>query len=175
MPYALKTKVEEELDRLTAEGFIESRQFADRAAAIVPVLKGDQTVRIGDDFKQTINQASKLDKYPIPRIEDILAGLAGGTCFLKLYLSSKAYLQVPLDDEAQAITVINTHKGLYQFNRLPYGVSSAPGIFQRVMESVLQGIPVMVYLDDILMAGKNKEEHLNRLDVVLQQLQKAGL
>ena len=171
----MKTKVEEELDRLTAEGFIEPRQFADQAAVIVLVLKGDQTIRIGDDFKQTINQASKLDKYPILRIEDLLAGLAGGTCFSKLYLSSKAYLQVQLDDEAQAIAVINTHKGLYQFNHLPYGVSSAPGIFQRVMESVLQGIPVMVYLDDILMAGKNEEEHLNRLDVVLQQLQKAGL
>ena len=175
VPYALKTKVEEELDRLTAEGIIEPRQFADWAAPIVPVLKRDQTVRICGDFKQTINQASKLDKYPIPRIEDLFAGLAGGTYYSKLDLS-KAYLQVPLDDEARAIAVINTHKGLYQFNRLPYGVSSAPGIFQRVMESVLQGIPgVMVYLDDILVAGKNEEEHLNRLDVVLQRLQNAGL
>ena len=175
MPYALKTKVEEELDCLTAEGIIEPRQFADWAAPIVPVLKGDQTVHICGDFKQTINQASKLDKYPIPRIEDLFAGLAGGTCFSKLDLS-KAYLQVPLDDEARVIAVINAHKGLYQFNHLPYGVSSTPGIFQQVMESVLQGIPgVMVYLDDILVAGKNEEEHLNRLDVVLQRLQNAGL
>ena len=74
------------------------------------------------------------------------------------------------------MAVINTHKGLYQFNSLPYGVSSAPGIFQRVMESILQGIPgVMAYLDDILVAGKNEEEHLKRLDVVLQRLQNAGL
>ena len=116
-----------------------------------------------------------MDKYPIPRIEDLFARLTGGTCFSKLDLS-KAYLQVPLDDEARAIAVINTHKGLYQFNRLPYGVSSTPGIFQRVMESVLQGIPgVMVYLNNILVAGKNEEEHLNILDVVLQQLQNAGL
>ena len=131
VPYALKTKVEEELDCLPAEGIIEPRQFADWAAPIyiVPVLKGVQTVRICGDFKQTINQASKLDKYPIPRIEDLFAGLAGGTCFSKLDLS-KAYLQIPLDNEAQAIAVINTHKGLYQFNHLPYGVSSTPGIFQ---------------------------------------------
>ena len=126
VPYALKAKVEEELDRLTAE---EPRQFADWAAPIVPVLKGDQTVRICGDFKQTINQASKLDKYPIPRIEDLFAGLAGGTCFSKLDLS-KAYLQVPLDDEARAIAVINTHKGLYtnsivyQMGFLPLQVSS---------------------------------------------------
>ena len=53
-----------------------------------------------------------------------------------------------LDEEAKAVAVINTHKDLYQFNRLPYGVSSTPGIFQQVMESVLQEIPgVMVYLD----------------------------
>ena len=170
VPYALKAKVEEELDRLTAEGIIEPRQFADWAAPIVPVLKGDQTVRICGDFKQTINQASKLDRYPIPKIEDLFAGLAGGTCFSTLDLS-KAYLQVPLDEEAKAVAVINTHKGLYQFNRLPYGVSSAPGIFQRVMESVLQGIPgIMVYLDDILVAGKDEEQHLKRLEVVLLRL-----
>ena len=125
VPYALKTKVEEELDCLTAEGIIKPRQFADWAAPILPVLKGDQTVRICGDFKQTINQASKLDKYPIPRIEDLFVGLAGGTCFSKLNLS-KAYLQVLLDDEA----VIIIHISLYQFNHLPYGVYSAPGIFQ---------------------------------------------
>ena len=67
----------------------------------MPVLKGDQAVRICGDFKQTINQASKLDRYPIPKIEDLFTGLAGGTCFSKLDLS-KAYLQVPIDEEAKA-------------------------------------------------------------------------
>lgn len=83
------------------------------------VLKGDQTVCICGDFKQTINQASKLDRYPIPKIEDLFAGLAGGTVFSKLDLS-KAYLQIPLDKEAQAVAVINTHKDLYQFNRMGF-------------------------------------------------------
>ena len=128
VPYALKTKIEEKLDCLTADGIIEPRQFADWAVPIVPVLKEDKTVRICGDFKQTINQASKLDRHPIPKIEDLFAGLTGGTCFSTLDLS-KAYLQVPLDEKAKAVTVINTHKGLYQFNCLPYGVSSAPGIF----------------------------------------------
>jgi len=76
---------------VTAVGIIEPRQFADWAAPIVPVLKGYQTVRKCGDFKQTTNQAFKLDKYPIPRIEDLFVGLAEGTCFSKLDLS-KAYV-----------------------------------------------------------------------------------
>ena len=64
--------------------------------------------------------------------------------------------------------MINTHKGLFQYNRLPFGVSSAPAIFQRVMESLLQGIPnVCVYIDDILVAGKTYQEHINSLEKVL--------
>ena len=84
--------------------------------------------------------------------------------FLKARSEQGIYASA-LDEEAQAVAVINTQKGLHQFNRLPYGVSFAPGIFQGVMESILPGIPgVMAYLDNILMAGKNEEEHLKRLD-----------
>ena len=121
MPYSLKTKVEEELDRLIADGIIEPRQFADWAAPIVLVLKEDKIVRICGGFKQTINQASKLDRYPIPKIEDLIAELTGGICFSTLLDLSKVCLQVPLDKKAKAVTVINTHKGLYQFNRYHMG------------------------------------------------------
>jgi len=68
VPYALKNKVELELDRLVEQGIIEAIQFADWAAPIVAALKNDQTVQICGYFKQTINQASKLDRYPIPKI-----------------------------------------------------------------------------------------------------------
>ena len=72
--------------------------------------------------------------------------------------------------------VINTHKGLYRYTRLPYGVSSAPAIFQRTMDLSLQGIPgVVVYLDDILITGKTRSEHVQALDEVLSRLKKAGL
>ena len=63
--------------------------------------------------------------------------LNGGQHFTKLDLS-EAYLQIELDDESKQFLVINTHKGLYRFNRLPYGVASAPAIFQKVMDEVLQ-------------------------------------
>ena len=72
--------------------------------------------------------------------------------------------------------VINTHKGLFRYNRLPFGISSAPGIFQRVMENLLRGIPrVIVYIDDILITGDNEEEHLSTLNAVLTRLQESGL
>ena len=95
--------------------------------------------------------------------------------FTKLDLS-QAYQQVELDDDSKAYTVINTHCGLFRFNYLPFGVSSAPAIFQRTMECLLNGIPqVIVYLDDILITGRTKKEHLHNLQLVLQWLSTARL
>ena len=72
--------------------------------------------------------------------------------------------------------MINTHKGLFRYTRLPFGIASAPAIFQRVIEAVLQEIDgVFTYLDDILIAGSTKEEHLEILDKVLAHLSNAGL
>ena len=72
--------------------------------------------------------------------------------------------------------VVNAHKGLYRYNRLPFGVAPTPGIFQRVMECLLKGIlGVIVYLDDILITGLSVEEHLLTLDKVLLKLKEAGL
>ena len=176
VPYAMKVKVEEELERLVKQGILEPVEFAEWAAPIVPVVKSDKSsVRICGDFKLTVNKASKLDQYPIPRIEDLFATLNGGKTFTKLDMR-QAYQQLPLDEESKAYLVINTHRGLYRYNRLPFGVSSAPGIFQRVMESLLNGIPgVIVYIDDILVTGTTTEEHLKALDEVLSRLEKAGL
>ena len=89
---------------------------------------------------------------------------------------SQAYQQLPLDEESKNYVIINTHKGLFRYTRLPFGISSAPGIFQRVIESVLQGIDgVVIYLDDILITGPMEKDHLKSLDEVLKHLDKAGL
>ena len=87
-----------------------------------------------------MNQVSCLDRYPIPRVEDLLSKLAGGKQFTKLDMS-QAYQQLRLDETSRQDVVINTHKGLFRYTRLPYGISSAPGIFQRVMENLLRNIP----------------------------------
>ena len=175
VPYSLKGKIEKELDRLVKEGVIKPITFSEWAALIVPVLKKDGTVRICGDYKLTVNQASKADNYPLPKIDDLFASLAGGKTFSKLDLAN-AYKQIPLDEQSKKIVAINTHKGLFQYNRLPFGVSAAPSIFQRTMETLLQGLPgVCIYLDDILIIGKTDQEHLNNLSAVLQRLSAAGM
>ena len=102
MPYSMCSLVEKELDRLIQEGILEPVQFANWAAPIVPVLKSDKaSVRICGDFKLTVNQASKLDRYPIPRVEDLFAKLAGGQVFTKLDMS-QAYMQLLLEEESKS-------------------------------------------------------------------------
>ena len=77
VPYSLKAKVEAELNRLLEHGIIEPVHFADWAAPIVPVLKRDGPIRICGYYKVTANRVTKLDKYPLPRIEDLFASLSG--------------------------------------------------------------------------------------------------
>ena len=91
--------------------------------------------------------------YPLPKINDLFASLAGGQTFSKLEMAS-AYLQIPLDEATQKVLIINTHKGLYKYKRFPFGVSAAPVIFKRTMETILQGLPgLCVYLVNPLIIG----------------------
>jgi hypothetical protein len=175
IPYAMRDQVIAELERLEDEGIIEKIPHSQWAAPIVPVMKSNGNIRICGDFRSTINVATKTETYPIPKIEDLYATLTGGKKFTKLDLSN-AYLQVSIDEEYRKYTTINTMKGLYQYTRLPFGVSSAPAIFQRIMENVLKDIPgVCVYLDVILITGRNDAEHQQTLDTVLTRINERGL
>ena len=165
VPYALRQGIE----------VIEQVQFSEWAAPVVPVLKKDNSMRLCGDYKVTINQVAKTDTYPLPRIDDLFASLAGGTCFSKLDLAH-AYHQIPLDEASKKYATINTYKGLYRYNRLPFGISSAPSIFQRTIESILQDTAgVAVYIDDILITKKDDAEHLHNSDKVLSKLEEAGV
>ena len=175
VPFALRSKVEDELTRLQSQGIISPVKHSVWAAPIVPVLKNSGRVRLCGDYKLTINKASPTETYPLPVVDELFANLSGGKYFSKLDLSN-AYIQFPLDDASKQYVTINTHKGLFQYNHLPFGVASAPAIFQRHMEMLLQGLPnVSVYIDDILVAGATREEHLQTLDEVLRRLEHAQL
>jgi len=130
VPYAMRPLAKTQLDKLVQEGILTPVQHADWAALILPVMKADkQSVRICGDFKQTVNKASPLDKYPILKIYDLFLQLAGGQKFTKLDMS-QAYQQICLDDDSKKYVVINTSKCLFQYNHLPFSISSAPEIFQ---------------------------------------------
>ncbi|KAL5484391.1 hypothetical protein EMCRGX_G020882 [Ephydatia muelleri] len=175
VPFALRQRIEAELDRLEKEGIIEAVRFSDWAAPIVPVVKRDGSVRICGDFKLTVNRATTLESYPLPRVDELLASLGKSKVFSKLDLSN-AYLQLPVDDESKELLTISTHRGLYRYNRLLFGVASAPAIFQRSMESLLRGIPgVCVFFDDILVSGPSERDHLCNLEKVLSCLEESGL
>lgn len=118
--------------------------------------------------------ATNTETYPLPRIEEVLAALCGGKIFSKIDLAA-AYQQVLLDDESKKYTTVNTHKGLFVYNRLCFGINSAVSIFQRIMENVMKDLNVVVYLDDLLVMGRDETEHLMNLDKVLQRLQENGL
>lgn len=176
-PIALARKhaVETALDDLEAKGVIKKVPHSEWAAPIVTPVKKDGSVRVCGDFKVTINPHLKVDEYPLPRIEEIYANLSGGKQFSVIDLR-QAYLQMELDEESKQFLTINTHRGLYQYQRLPYGVASAPAIWQRAMDQILQGIDgVQCYLDDIIITGKTYLEHLSALDQVLQRLEEYGL
>ena len=175
VPYALKPTIEKDLERLENAGIIRQVTYSDWASPIVPVPKADGTVRICGDYKVTINQHLKVDHYPMPKAEDIFSTLNGGEKFTKLDLS-QAYLQLPLDEESQKLTTISTHKELFQYTRLPYGIASAPAIFKMTMDKILQGLNgVSCYLDDILVTGKDDTEHLTNLQRVFERLQEYGV
>lgn len=174
LPYALRDRVDAELDAMLRAGVIEPVECSDWASPLVPVNKADGTLRICADYKSTLNPVLLIDRYPLPKIEDVLMGLNGAKFFSKIDLSH-AYNQIELD-ESKKYTVINTHRGLFRYNRLVYGLSSSVGIFQRIMTNILQGIPhVHAFLDDVIIGGGTKAEHLQALEAVFKRLADNGL
>lgn len=175
VPIALRDKVNENIEKLVNYEVLSPIRHSDWATPIVPVIKSDGSVRICGDFKVTVNPVLNVEKYPQPRREDLFASLAGGKTFSKVDLAS-AYLQMEVEEDSKQYLTINTPKGLFRYNRLVFGIASAPAIFQRAIETILQRIPgVIVYQDDILVTGNTDKEHLQSLTTVLERLEHYGL
>ena len=156
-------------------GVIEKVRYSAWAALIVPVVQLDNSIRVCGDYRVTVNSVLEVDQHPLPNPEELFVELRGGEKFSKLDLS-RAYQRILLDEDSREYVTINTHKGFYRPTRLPFGVSSASAIFQSKIEQVLQGIPMVVCgVDDILISGKNDQEHLIHPNEVLARLEHAGL
>ena len=106
--------------------------------------------------------------------KDIFATLNGGQVFSQIDLSD-AYLQVELDEESKQLCNINTHRGVYAYQRLPFGTKSAPGIFQEIMNKMLAGLPfATAYLDDIIVVSHSQEDHRRHLHAVFDRINDYG-
>lgn len=137
-------------------GIIEESE-SEWASPLVIVAKKDGGIRLCVDYRQ-LNEVTKFDAYPMPRIEELLDQI-GQAEFISTLDLAKGYWQVPLDPEGKEKTAFITPRGLYQFTTMPFGLSGAPATFQRMMDNVLRGTEQFagVYLDDIVIYSRDME------------------
>lgn len=176
IPFALRDKINTEIDRLENVGVISKIAHSEWGTPIVPIIKPDQSVRLCADYKITLNKLLFDDHYPIPNIEEILTStMMGGKYFSKIDIR-QAYMHMPVTDESAIIQTITTPKGDYKVNRLMFGIKNAPAIWQRYITQTLHDIPgVCVFYDDIRIQGGTYDIHKHRVREVIKRLQNAGL
>lgn len=144
-------------------------QPTDWCAPMVPLAKKTGKVRICVDLKH-LNKVLKREKCMLPTLEDVTVKLAGATVFSTLDASS-SFWQIPLDHSSSLLTTFITPRGRFCFQRLPFGITSAPEIFQREMARLLDGHEgCVVVMDNILVYCRGQETHNINLDVVLQTI-----
>ena len=147
---------------------------------MVPIRKAhlpgqSAKLRICGDYSVTVNQQLEPHPHPMPLPENLMRKLGGGHGFTKIDLAD-AYNQIMLASESQRRLALSTHRGVLLQTWLPFGISSAPGDFQEIMDQLtsdLQG--VAVYMDDILVSGTTASEHIQNLRALLKRLEEKGL
>ncbi|XP_031342554.1 uncharacterized protein K02A2.6-like [Photinus pyralis] len=127
VPFALRPKVEAELDKLCKQGILEPIQFSRWTTPIVCVVKSSGELRICGDYKCTLNKALLSYTYPVPSVNEILSNLQSAKYFAKLDMA-QAFQQLPVDPESAELQTIITHKGCFKVNRLQFGLTVAPQI-----------------------------------------------
>ena len=175
IPIPLLEATKLELARMQENGIIRPvTEPTDWCAAVVPVVKKNNKIRICADLRQ-LNKAVKRERYCLPVLEDVLHKLARSKVFTTLDASS-GFWQIPLDEQSQLLTTFITPFGRFCYQRLPFGITSAPEIYQRIMSDLLKDLPnVVVIADDILVHHATVEEHDDCLQQTLRIISGAGL
>ena len=172
--YATLNIVEKEMDCLQETVVIEPTNYSRWAAPILVVRKANGKVRISADYSTGLNNALDTHQYPLHIPEDLFANLNGGMCFAKIDFSD-AFLQFQVDEDSKGLLTINTHKGLFRYNCLPFGIKTEPYIFQQTMDAMLIGIMgATAFLDDIIISSTSQDELLQRLISVFERIQQHG-
>lgn len=149
-------EVNQELQRLQQLGIITPVSHLDWIAPIVVKKKANGSIRICGDYSTGLSEVLEPHQYPLLTPDEIFSKLSNNKVFTVIDLSD-AFLQVEVDEEFRKLITINTHRGLFQYNRLPFGIKTAPGCFQQIMDMMISGFEgVVAYIDDILVFGKNE-------------------
>ena len=175
LPHSKKQDIENEVRKLLSMGIIEPCA-SEWSSPVLLIKKKSGSFRFCIDYR-SLNQVTKKDIFPLPRLDEVLQGLQGATVMTKLDLRS-GYFQCDVHEEDRPKTAFTTMSNTYQFKRLPFGLCNAPSTFQRLMQRILSpvlGRTAYCFIDDILIFSKTFEDHLKDLREVLGLIAKAGL
>ena len=179
IPFAAHQEITSQLDKMQRNNVVKPSE-SPWASPVVLVRKRDGTLRFCVDYR-ALNSVTKPDLFPLPRINDLLDQLGKSKFFSTLDLKS-GYWQIRVSADSQEKTAFITHQGLYQFRVMPFGVTNAPAVFQRLMQQVLTGLQtssgndfVSVYLDDVIVFSETLQDHTEHLRAVFDRIRRAGL
>lgn len=174
IPVAFLQKIDEHVKELFREDLIEEIATSEWCSPVNPIRKKDDSVRLTIDYRE-LNHCTKVDNWPMPRIDEILDKLANAKVFSRLDMR-KGYYQIMLKEEDRHKTAFQWRGKLYQWKRMPMGLSGAPKTFQRLMEQILGDLEyVECYLDDVIIHSTSVEAHVKHIEEVLKRIKKAGL
>ena len=181
VPFAIRADLAKGYEEGIAKGVWKPVQFNEYGTPVVPIRKAHTTgnlkptLRICGDYSVGINDQLADHRHPMPLPDELMQKLGGGFGYTKIDLAD-AYNQIKLAPESQRRLALSTHRGVLLQQRLPFGIKSAPGYFQEIIENLTCDLPgVAAFQDDILISGKNAEDHLSNLERLLTRLNDKGL
>lgn len=181
VPFALRDDLAKGYEEGIAKGVWKPVQFNSYGTPVVPIRKTSSTgtskskLRICGDYSVGVNDQLEDHRHPMPLPEELMQKLGGGFGYTKIDLAD-AYNQIMLTPESQKRLALSTHRGVLLQQRLPFGIKSAPGYFQEIMENLTKDLPgVSVFQDDMLVSGHDAKDHLSNLKGLLKCLNDNGL
>ena len=175
LPIGLREATKKELDRMEKLNVIEKvEKPTEWCSGMVVAPKSNGKVRICVDLTQ-LNKSVKREYFPLPRLEETLASIEG-SCYFTKKVANSGFWQIKLEEQSRELTTFITPFGRYMFKKMPFGISAAPEFFQRQMSKILERLEgVVCMMDDVLVVGKTKQEHDERLKKVLSKIESGRL
>ena len=174
-PFSKRQVISDEVDAMLRDGIIRPSQ-SPWSSPVLLIPKRDQTARFCVDYR-ALNAITKRDVYPLPYIQDIFDTIGQGNVFTTLDLKS-GYWQLEVAPEDREKTAFTCHRGHFEFNRISFGLTNAPAVFQRAMDRILSpviGRCALVYIDDIVVFSRSMTDHVSDLREVFNLLRRANL